>query len=240
MAFALGAAPLARSVLNAVLPARCMACGVAIEENGALCSECWGNMRFLAPPACACCGYPFEYEVPERSLCAACLRQAPAFDRARAVFAYDDFSRALILSFKHADRTNDAPAFGHWLARAGAELAADADLIAPVPLHRWRLFFRRYNQAGLLAQALGGEVGKRVAVDLLARRRRTRPQGRMQRSAISSFPRGLSFSPGFFVWSKRISGSSPKIEFAIRFATASFRMEPAPPMTAEILGSIRP
>ncbi len=171
------------AVLNAVLPARCMACGVTVDANGALCAQCWRGIRFLAEPACACCGFPFDYAVPERTLCAACTRRAPAFDRARAVFAYDDASRGLVLAFKHADRIHDGPAFGRWLARTGAALVADADLIVPVPLHRWRLFHRRYNQAGLLAQALGREADKKVSVDLLVRHRRTRTQGRMSRSA---------------------------------------------------------
>lgn len=177
------AAPLARSMLNAVLPVRCLLCGATVAEDGALCADCWSSLRFLGPPHCACCGYPFEYEVPGETLCAACTRAPPQFDRARAVFAYDEASRALILSFKHADRTHQAPAFGRWLARAGMDLVADADLIAPVPLHRWRLFARRYNQAALLVHALGRESGCRVAVDLLVRRRRTRSQGRMSRTA---------------------------------------------------------
>ncbi len=137
----------------------------------------------MGPPGCACCGFPFEYDVPARTLCASCQRRHPAFDRARTVFAYDDFSRALVLSFKHGDRIHDAPAFGRWLRRAGAELLPDADLIVPVPLHRARLFFRRYNQAALLAQALGREADGRVAVDALIRRRRTQSQGRMSRTA---------------------------------------------------------
>ena len=70
------------------------------------------------------------------------------YDRARAALRYDDGARRLILAFKHADRTDTAPAFGGWLARAGAELLADAELITPVPLHRWRLLKRGYNPVG--------------------------------------------------------------------------------------------
>ena len=40
------------------------------------------------------------------------------------------------------------------MARAGAELLGDADLVAPVPLHWRRLFTRRYNQAALLARVV--------------------------------------------------------------------------------------
>jgi ComF family protein len=169
--------------LDSVLPPRCLRCGTTVDAVGALCPECWGRMAFLGAPHCACCGYPFEFEMGPAALCAACSRAHPAYDRARAVLRYDDSSRDLVLAFKHADRTDGAPAYGRWLARAGAELLADIDLIAPVPLHWSRLFARRYNQAALLALALARETGLPAVPDLLVRRRRTRSQGRLSAAA---------------------------------------------------------
>lgn len=103
---------------------------------------------------------------------------------------YNDASRSLILAFKHADRTDAAPAYGAWLARAGADLIAETDLIVPVPLHRRRLIGRRYNQAALLSQALGRAAGKPVCVDALIRHRATPSQGRMSRSQRARNVRG--------------------------------------------------
>ena len=168
-----------RAVLNAVLPPRCLSCGDVVEDLGTLCGECWKGLTLLSAPCCACCGFPFPYAVAEGTLCVACTRAHPAFDRARAVFRYDDGSRSMVLGFKHADETHAAPYYGRWLARAGAELLADADLIAPVPLHRWRLLARRYNQSALLAAAVAGSTQGRLAVDLLQRRRHTPRQGRL-------------------------------------------------------------
>lgn len=174
-------------VLDALLPPRCLSCRVAVDRAGMLCPDCWGRITFLGAPHCAACGYPFSYDVGPTALCGNCLRDPPAFDRARAVLRYDEHSRPLILSFKHADRTESAPAFGTWLARAGAELTANADVIAPVPLHWSRLFQRRYNQAALLAKVLGRHSSVRgdmpVVPDLLLRRRRTASQGRLSRTA---------------------------------------------------------
>jgi len=163
-------------LLDLVLPPRCVACGTAVAEAGALCPICWAAIAFLDPPLCPRCGYPFEYELAEPTLCAACRAAPPVYDRARAVLRYDAGSRAMLLAFKHADRTDLAPAFGRWLARAGADLLAEADLVAPVPLHWTRLFARRYNQAALLARAVAGQAGRPCVADLLVRRRRTRPQ----------------------------------------------------------------
>lgn len=88
-----------------------------------------------------------------------------------------------MLGFKHGDRLHGAPAYGEWLARAGAELLADADLVAPVPLHWTRLARRRYNQSALLANAAARIAGRRCVPDLLVRTRRTPQQGDMGRAA---------------------------------------------------------
>ena len=118
----------------------------------------------------------------ETALCAACTADRPLYGRARAALAYDDGSRDLILRFKHADRIDGAATFAGWMARAGSALIDSADIIAPVPLHRWRLVRRRYNQAAILANAIGRLRGKLVIPDLLVRRRATPSQGHLGRS----------------------------------------------------------
>lgn len=181
-----GALPAVRragaQVLDLLLPWRCIACGASVEGPGALCPECWSGITFIAPPVCACCGYPFPYEVGASALCASCVAHPPHFERARAVFAYDDASRGPVLAFKHADRIDAAPAFGQWLKRAGAELLADDPLILPVPLHRTRLMARRYNQSAELARALAAASGAACVPDLLRRTRRTPSQGGLSAS----------------------------------------------------------
>ena len=106
-------------------------------------------------------------------------RPAAELSPRRAALIYDARSRRLVLPFKHGDRTDIARACGRWMARAGAELLAEADLVAPVPLHWRRLFTRRYNQAQLLARVVVREavgVRPRLAPDLLRRRRWTGSQ----------------------------------------------------------------
>jgi ComF family protein len=177
-------------LLDLLLPPRCLGCGGSIGGDGELCPACWRGITFLAPPCCDCCGLPFPYASGEGTLCGACIADHPHFDRARAVFKYDDASRGLVLGFKHGDRTHGAKAYGRWLRRAGAELLADADLLIPVPLHWTRLFARRYNQAALLAHAIRAAGGPRVAPDWLLRRRRTPSQGHRNRSGRAENVRG--------------------------------------------------
>lgn len=171
-----------------LLPPRCLGCGERVAAQGALCAGCWARLNFLAPPWCAACGRPFELtsdassEAPsEAAVCAPCAARPPSHGRARSALAYDEGSRGLILRFKHGDQTHAAGAYGAWMARAGAELLGDADLLVPVPLHRWRLVARRYNQAALLALAVARASGVDACPDLLVRRRRTRPQGGLSR-----------------------------------------------------------
>lgn len=172
-----------RFALDALLPPRCLACGALTGADAALCAGCWNKLAFIEAPLCACCGRPFEFELETGALCAACIHSRPVFERARAVFRYDDASRPLVLGFKHGDRTDSAPALAQWLARAGRELIEDADAIVPVPLHWWRLFRRHYNQAAMLANELGRITDRPVLADVVRRRRATPSQGRLSARA---------------------------------------------------------
>jgi ComF family protein len=173
----------ATAALDLMLPPRCLACHGAVARQGALCARCWSGLQFLGDPQCLSCGLPFDFDPGEPSRCGGCMRRPPPFDKARAALAYDEASRPLLLGFKHADRTHAAPPFGQWLARAALDLLGETEVIVPVPLHRWRLVRRRYNQAALLAHALGRARGLPVEADLLVRRRATPSQAGRSRLA---------------------------------------------------------
>jgi ComF family protein len=172
-----------RTVLDAVLPPRCLKCGDILTAAQGLCPDCWRKLTWLGAPCCACCGQPFPFDAGADSLCGACLQKRPAYDRARAVFRYDDESRDLIIGLKHADRTESVPALAGWMTRAGTTLLESAELLVPVPLHWTRLAARRFNQAALLAQAIGRNAGLPVLPQALHRRRATPSQGHLGRIA---------------------------------------------------------
>jgi ComF family protein len=168
----------ARACADLAFPPQCLACRAPAQDPGALCAPCWSGVGFITGAVCIRCGLPFEAPGFEGAACGACLARPPAFDRARAVFDYET-GRDLILPFKHADRVDLAPAFARWAAQAGRTLLDAADVIVPVPLHRWRLLQRRYNQAALIAQALGRLSRKPVDATGLVRTRQTPSQGLM-------------------------------------------------------------
>jgi ComF family protein len=175
-AFAKSAAAL---VLNGLFPPLCIVCKARVGEPHALCANCWNAMSFIEGALCAACGAPFEVDPGGDTLCAACLAKPYDFDRARALLRYDDSSKPLILAFKYGDRLDHAPAFARWLERTGRALLADADLVVPVPLHRWRLLRRRYNQAAVLAGLLARAADRRHDPLALIRKRPTPSQGAM-------------------------------------------------------------
>ncbi len=170
---------LGRRLLDVLFPPLCIACRAPIAAAHNLCAACWRKVGFIERPFCDLCGFPFEFDATLETLCAACQQRAPAFERARGLMRYDDASRDLILALKRADRLDLVPPFARWLARVGQDLIAQADLIVPVPLHRWRLWQRRFNQSALLAQGLGRLTGKPVDCLALVRTRPTPSQGEM-------------------------------------------------------------
>lgn len=168
--------------------------------QGGLCPDCFRRLAFVSAPMCELCGVPFPHAgagipQPRGMWCEACVAAPPAFTIARAALRYDEGAKALILPFKHRDRTELAAPLARHMARAGAELLRAADLLIPVPLHRWRLFSRRHNQAALLAAQLARLSGKRHAPMLLRRVRATRPLGELgahQREAALDGAFGLA------------------------------------------------
>ncbi|MGK2923197.1 MAG: double zinc ribbon domain-containing protein [Methyloceanibacter sp.] len=166
-----------RSALGAaadlLLPPVCIGCRARVQSHGLLCGDCFAGIEFIAPPLCARLGVPLPYDVGAPSLSAAAIAAPPVYDRARAVARYSQTMRDLIQSFKYRDRQEGLALFGRWMARAGAELLADADLIVPVPLYRSRLWWRRFNQSALLAQDVARLASVPADCFVLKRVRRT-------------------------------------------------------------------
>ncbi len=171
------------SLLDLLLPPQCICCDALVEAQGQLCAACFRHTDFITEPCCARCGVPFAATAQggvqggaysdSAALCPSCLEAPPLFGRARAALRYNAQGRQLILPLKHADRPELAAMLAPHMARSGAALLRQADVLVPVPLHRRRLFRRRYNQAALLAAAVGHIAGVPALLDALVRHRAT-------------------------------------------------------------------
>lgn len=169
-------------LVDLVFPPRCPLCGEGIAAQTGLCSACWGTLAIPGEPACASCARPFGEGIPEGSICAPCLGDPPSHDGIAAATLYNDASRKLVLSLKHGKRISLAPMMAGLM---GAKLPfLDGDWLAvPVPLHRWRIWKRGYNQSAELAREICRASGARLVVDMLQRRKATPSLGGLGKKA---------------------------------------------------------
>lgn len=163
--------------LHLVYPPQCAACGERTEDDFALCAGCWPGAGFIAGLVCDLCGTPLPGEdTGEAVHCDDCLTISRPWARGRAALVYGDTARRVVLALKHGDRTDLARPAALWMARAARPILLPGMLAAPVPLHRSRLFRRRYNQAALLGARVARETGIDWCPDLLERVRATGSQ----------------------------------------------------------------
>lgn len=163
---------LLRDVVAFALPPRCPGCGTVVDEDHVFCLACWQALDFLGGPGCAQCGEPVALAFHAEARCGACLADPPPFDRVRAAVAYGPIARALALKLKYGRRPGVARTMARPMQRvAGAML--EGALVAPVPLHRRRIWWRGYNQAALIARALVADGAGELALDLIGRPKAT-------------------------------------------------------------------
>jgi ComF family protein len=186
-------APL-RLALDVALPPLCPACREPVGDTAGLCAQCWAKLSPIERPFCERLGTPFVYDPGPGILSMQAIADPPSYRRARAAVRYDEIARALVHAFKYGDRLDLAPTMGRWMARAGAELLSDADVVVPVPLHWRRLWARRFNQSALLAKIVGQKQRIEVVHDALKRVKAT-----PQQVGLSKAERALNMQGAFRV-----------------------------------------
>lgn len=171
-----------RPVVDIVYPPRCPLCGDAIADQVGLCPACWNGIELPGSPACSDCNRPLgEGAARAKARCAVCIADPPRHAGIHAATLYNDTSRQLILAFKHGRKISLAPLLGRLMAGRLPQFAGESALLVPVPLHRWRILGRGFNQAALLARELERAGKGRLLVDGLVRHRRTPSLGGLGR-----------------------------------------------------------
>ncbi len=177
-------------LVDFVFPPRCPACGAMIGQQSGLCHDCWSALVIPTSPCCASCQRPFGERGPaDGAICAVCLAHPPLHDGIAAATLYNPVSRKLVLAFKHGGRIALAAMLARLIAARLPDLP-DGSVIVPVPLHRWRLWRRGFNQAALLARELERMGKGRLIPDGLVRSKSTPALGGLSATARARMLRG--------------------------------------------------
>lgn len=163
-------------IIDLVYPPSCLGCGALADRHGGVCAACWRGLSFIERPYCPVLGTPFSHDMGDAIISPEAIAEPPAFDRARAAVLYEGMARSLVQALKYRDRTDLACTMGAWMLRASDGHVANCDAIVAVPLHRWRLVRRKFNQSAELARAVSRLSGRPFLPAGLIRTRATRQQ----------------------------------------------------------------
>ncbi len=169
-------------ILDWFYPRRCPVCDEPVNPYGKLfCDRCRATLRYVEEPRCFKCGKRLQRE--EDEYCHDCSSRPHFYTRGFGLYEYESVRKSLY-RFKYDGRQEYAESYGEDLVNHLRQeiLAMRADALVPVPLHRARLRERGYNQAEVLARAIGKRLSIRVDSDLIIRQKSTIPQKKLDNS----------------------------------------------------------
>ena len=170
-------------VTDVLYPKACPICGKAAPvvegKRAQVCPECYEELRFIKHNYCLRCGK--ELGSAAQQYCYDCSRIKHVYDQGAAALMYTDGIKQSIYRYKYKGKREYASWYGAMLAKGCGERIAmwNPDVIIPVPLHKKKLKERGYNQAELMARALGEQLGIPVDGDYLVRTNNTVPMKKL-------------------------------------------------------------
>ncbi|GFK95916.1 Orotate phosphoribosyltransferase [Fundidesulfovibrio magnetotacticus] len=175
-----------REALRALAGTRCQVCG-AVTGGPWLCGECAGELRPRLGGFCTGCAALTEMDAQTPGLCGKCRTRPRPWSTAGFYGAYRGVLRDLVLGLKFGGRLAGLHLAGELLLHAHALHAARPggldpapEVVAAVPVHRWRLARRGYNQSLELARRVAAGLGAPMDPEALRKTRATRPQSKLK------------------------------------------------------------
>lgn len=163
--------------LRLLFPPRCPVCrDILVPEDGKIHAECHKKLKYVQEPICLLCGKPILED--EEEYCSDCMARRHYFDSGRAVWIYEKHIRQSIIWFKYKHCREFVDFYAEtaiasvsaWVRRI------HPDVMIPIPLNRKKLRDRGFNQAELLAKAIGQRMELPVDTKVLIRSHWTEPQ----------------------------------------------------------------
>ncbi len=171
-----GGAKSGRLLADLILPPQCLACDNRLSNSGQLCARCWTQIDFVSHIPRNSREMASSHSPGSDVSVFETILEDTVYDRVGFVARYDGVARDLVHALKYRDRLDVARPMADWMSRAGSYLLADCDVVVPVPLNRFRYWYRQYNQAALLAYWMTRDNHPAYRDDLLMRTRSTKPQ----------------------------------------------------------------
>lgn len=165
------------NILKVLFPYKCPICG-NIHQKGTngICASCGKSLPYVTEPCCKHCGKPLSDM--EQEYCGDCSRKNSCLEQGTAVWVYNDVMKKAIADFKYGGCFEDGAVYADELLsyRGGRIAEWHPDGIIPVPLHWRKKWFRGFNQAACVAEAIGEHLHLPVYSDGLIRSHYTKPQ----------------------------------------------------------------
>jgi ComF family protein len=161
-------------LLDILFPAVCISCNSPTFSGSGLCHDCWSQLEIYSPPWCGKCGKQTNSKIDYLS-CNGCIHRNRAYDKLRTGINFEHSAKDLIHQLKYKDKTNFSKLLSALASRSARDFA-DADIIAPIPLHPRKMIIRKYNQSVLLAYEFSRILRVKPYMQLLLRIKETRSQ----------------------------------------------------------------
>ncbi|WP_259345142.1 ComF family protein [Candidatus Liberibacter sp.] len=165
-------------MIDFIYPNICPVCKIFVDSPFCLCAHCWSKVHFIPPSL-----EENMNDIDESILDGKEISTTSRLSQLRSVAVYCGISRVLIRLLKYHDKIDLALMMAQWMFRIGKDLVLDSDIIVAIPLHRFRLMSRKYNQSAEIARLIAIYGKKPFLSGILVRSRFTRQQVELSLSA---------------------------------------------------------
>ena len=169
-----------------LFPSDCFLCQTLLSRplDGPICLRCLDRLPRIIEPFCPRCGVPYSRFVAP-GVCGPCRKSGRSFRRARAALIYESTVRLAVHGLKFGGRERIGSVLGTLAAEMwiGPGRLEGYSAVVPLPLSRKRRRERGFNQAEVVARAVGKSTGIPVRTRVLLKRRDCPPQAGLSASA---------------------------------------------------------
>lgn len=177
----------AKKIIGLLYPRRCPVCRQIVLPRGEMiCPPCRKKLLYITEPSCKRCGCQLEYA--EQEYCSGCAKTAFHYQRGYAVWQYNNAIRRSLGDFKYHARKEFADFYiAETIRLYGKKILREKpEVLIPVPIHPSRKKERGFNQAEILAEGIGRQLGIPTDCRYLIRQKKTNPLKDMTRKERST------------------------------------------------------